>query len=236
LEASSLSRSLVYASSNRDKLAEACRILGRYGLSIQDSASAALECGIGELPTVPELYSSYEGNAVCKAKSYAMCLRRPCLSDDAGIEVEGLGGLPGVYTARFGFERLVRELGVEKGHAARFVCCASYAEPGGRVVSVTASLPGMIMFPRDARKPNSAVPYSFFFIPKHHKKSLAQITAEGGPFLSHRGTALTRLCGAVGFFDAGPFSCLTTLKPIENNGAGSSHRQMVIRGWAVDRL
>ncbi len=188
-----MGRDLVYASTNLAKITEAKRVLAPFGVSIQDLQTAAKQRGLLDLPTISEPDSTYEGNARRKACAYAALLNAPCLSDDTGIEVEELGWLPGVYTAHFGIENLREMLQVGLPYTAQFVCCAAYAEPGGRSVCTTVHLAGTVLFPSAAKIPTSSVPYSHFFVPEGTAETLAEISARGGEFESHRGGAIRRL-------------------------------------------
>jgi len=190
---------LVYASTNAAKVAEAKRVLDRFGMQVIDLRAAQADLGLEPSLEIPEPETSYEGNALLKAVGYARVLRRPCLSDDSGVEIQELGWLPGVYTAKFGFERVRNALMAGFSYRARFVCCVAYAEPGGRSVCVTERLGGIVMFPPDAQAPASSVPYSHFFVPDGAAKTLAVLAAGEGEFLSHRGMALYKLCRSLGF-------------------------------------
>jgi XTP/dITP diphosphohydrolase len=189
---------LVYASTNRAKIAEARRILAHFGIALDDLTTAQVAAGLEKLPQIVEPESTYEGNALEKAVGYARMLRRPCLSDDSGVEIQELGCLPGVYTANFGFTRVKDALTPDLPYAASFVCCVAYAEPTGRSVCVTERLNGFVRFPPNAQAPASSVPYSYFFIPEGGTESLAVLTSRPGEFLSHRGMALSKLCHSLG--------------------------------------
>jgi XTP/dITP diphosphohydrolase len=201
LKAMTTCAKLIYASTNAGKLTEAKSILGRFGLEILDLRTAADNIGLSRIPTIAEPDSTYQGNAERKAAEYSKLLRAPCISDDTGLEIEELGWLPGVYTAHFGFERVRNALIADRPYSARFVCCVSYAEPEGRLVSVTERLSGVILFQRAAMTPYSSVPYSHFFIPDDASESLHVLTARGGEFLSHRGRALAMLCRCLDLSD-----------------------------------
>src|SRR6185437_12647881 len=90
------------------------------------------------LSLVEEIGTTYEENAVLKALSYARQTGLCALADDSGLEVDALGGGPGVHSARFGGEGLsdrgrIQELFAKlseepsKGRDARFVCCIALA-------------------------------------------------------------------------------------------------------------
>ncbi len=199
------SHALVYASTNPAKLAEACTTLASFGLRVEGLQSVIDNYLEGSFPKVSEPHISYQDNAGCKAAAYSSFLNRCCISDDAGIEIEELGDLPGVYTAHFEFERIRRSLYPLKAYSARMVCCAAYAEPTGRVVSVLRWLEGVVKFPVEAMKPNSSVPYSHFFIPNGEQHPLAELMQNTGGFLSHRVLALRSLCRSLE---------LASLKPV----------------------
>ena len=94
-----------------------------------------------------EVAATYEGNAQRKALSYSAWCQRPVITDDAGLEVLELGGLPGVHTAGIGVSRFLKWLSPGRVYRARFVCCACYAKPNGRVVSVLGAIEGLDLVP-----------------------------------------------------------------------------------------
>jgi XTP/dITP diphosphohydrolase len=184
---------LIYGSTNHDKLTEVVRLGDQFGLTITDLRKAAEVTGKGMPPGIAEPEVSYEGNAALKARGYSDWFDRPCVVDDSGLEVDALGGLPGVYTAMFGFERVSSMLIPGVPYTARFICCVAYAEPSGRLVSVTAALSGRICFPAGAQAPSSGVPYSYFFTPDGRAESLATLVQNDSSFVSHRGRAFIQL-------------------------------------------
>src|SRR5690606_34950652 len=113
-----------------------------------------------DLPEPVEDADTFEGNARIKALAYAQLQGELCLADDSGLEVDALGGAPGVYSARYaGTEgsreerdqannlKLLRELaGVpEDALQARFVCAMCLASPEGSIVAeARGTFPGVI--------------------------------------------------------------------------------------------
>lgn len=188
---------LVYGTTNAGKISEVRRVAEAFGIHVIDLQTAAVGGTIQGVNEVAEGSDQYDANASHKAGEYAKWLRSPCLADDAGLEVEELGWLPGVYTARYGFERVSNKLTKGKSYKARFVCCAAYAEPTGRRVTATAYLVGEFILPRDAKQPTSTLPYSHFFIPDGYSCDLASLVREDSGFLSHRGRALVSLLKAL---------------------------------------
>lgn len=142
---------LLVASSNPHKVEEIGSILGAAGVMVM---------GLGDLPEQPpepvEDGGSFEENARIKAVAYARATGRMCIADDSGLEVDALGGQPGVHSARFAevsgvilprdatrgqrdeannrvlLEKL-RDVPREQ-RAARFVCVMCVADPRGEVV------------------------------------------------------------------------------------------------------
>jgi XTP/dITP diphosphohydrolase len=192
-----LRREIVFASTNRGKAAEVKRAAAHLGYSIVGLSELQAAQSLPPVPHIAETESFYEGNAVRKAVGYADWLGRPCIVDDTGLEIEELGGLPGVYTANFGIARVQELLAPNVSFRARFVCCVIYAEPTGRRVPVTATLDGLVRFPSSVHDDRSGVPFSRYFIPSGESESLAALQEREG-FLSHRGRAIALLLRALG--------------------------------------
>jgi XTP/dITP diphosphohydrolase len=185
-------KSLVFASTNTGKCSEVRRYAGTLGIEVVGVADIAP--GIATpVPEVREVAGTYEGNAVMKARSYAEWSGRSCIADDTGIEVGDLKGLPGVHTARWGIGRVARELGVEFRGEAVFVCCMAYSEPRGRVVSVTARVPGTLTLnPSVEAAAVKPLQFSQYFTPDGYTENL-EMLAQREIFVSHRFRALESL-------------------------------------------
>jgi XTP/dITP diphosphohydrolase len=194
---------LIYGSTNIDKLAEVIRVGSCHGVAIVNLRQAADITGKGSPPEIGEPHVCYDRNATLKASAYARWFDQPCMADDTGIEIDALGDLPGVYAGRFGVRRVRQLLIPGVAYPARFVCCVAYGEPSGRLVSVTAHLPGAICFPRDAEIPSSGIPYSYFFTPIGQRDNLVATLSADTNFLSHRGLAFSRLLKSLTFPEAG---------------------------------
>ena len=138
---------LLFATSNPHKIEEVAAILGPMGIDVV--GLGALEAKIAE-PI--EDGATFQANARIKAVYYAKALRRMCLADDSGLEVDALGSAPGVHSARYAGvdgqraqrdaannEKLLAELqGVPtEQRTARFVCAMCLAEADGAVVAET---------------------------------------------------------------------------------------------------
>jgi XTP/dITP diphosphohydrolase len=185
-------KSLVFASSNAGKCLEVKKYAAPLGIEVIGLADIA--SGIeGPVPEVKEIGAHYEANAVLKARAYAGWSGRACVADDTGIEIEALQGLPGLHSARWGIGRVAGELGVVfKGRAA-FVCCMAYAEPNGRVVSVTSRVGGtLILDPTVEAAAVKSLQFSQFFMPDGYTENLEDLTRRG-VFVSHRIRSLQAL-------------------------------------------
>ncbi len=138
---------LFLATSNPHKIEEVAAILGPMGIDVV--GLGALE---SKIPEPVEDGETFQANARLKAVYYAKALRRMCLADDSGLEVDALGGAPGVHSARYAGvdgqraqrdqannEKLLAELqGVPaEQRTARFVCAMCLAETDGAIVAET---------------------------------------------------------------------------------------------------
>ena len=91
-------RPLVFATRNKGKLVELRQLLPDVSVLSVDEAAARLG---SHIPEVVEDADTFEGNAVKKAREVSDITRLPALADDSGLEVDALGGAPGVYSARY---------------------------------------------------------------------------------------------------------------------------------------
>jgi XTP/dITP diphosphohydrolase len=183
---------LLFATTNKAKLEEVIPLAESLGVRMEGLGDFMTRVKIAEIPAVREVGTTYYDNAREKARAYALWSGVVCVADDSGIEVESLRGLPGVYTAGFGFSRLRAMFVPGVNYPATFRCQMCFAEPSGRTISVEGSIHGVLSFPHGAAKPSSSVPYSHFFTPSGEIVTLAELTARGG-YESHRAKALERL-------------------------------------------
>jgi XTP/dITP diphosphohydrolase len=156
-----------------------------------------------DCPDVVEDRDTFEGNATKKAIEVAACTGKPALSDDSGLEVDALGGAPGVYSARYApdaesgndprnYEKLLRDLaGVPEGkRSARFVCCIALAFPGGEAKTFFGNAEGII---NHSPKGQEGFGYDPVFVPEGFSRTFAEMTPLEKDGLSHRGKALEKL-------------------------------------------
>lgn len=138
-------RQVLLATSNPHKLEEVAAILGSIGIEV-----VGLDV-LDERPPEPiEDADTFEGNARLKAVGYAEAIGMRCLADDSGLEVDALGGDPGIHSARYagvGASRAQRDAAnnakllqamahvPDDQRSARFVCCMCLADPDGTIVA-----------------------------------------------------------------------------------------------------
>ncbi len=148
---------------------------------------------------------TFEGNAVLKARHYAQASGMTCLADDSGLEVDALGGEPGVRSARYAgvaggrdvadpannallLERL-GEMPTEQ-RTARFVCVMALAEPSGEVLATErGTIEGRIIGPNEASRGKNGFGYDPLFVVPELGKTSAELSAEHKNRISHRGAA-----------------------------------------------
>ncbi len=152
-------------------------------------------------PPVEEVGDTFEENARHKAESLARWADLPALADDSGLEVEALGGAPGVVSAHYAGKhgddagnvaRLLRELeGVPReGRGARFVCVLVLAGPRGERLLVRETCEGRIA---EEPRGEGGFGYDPVFVPNGEVRTMAELSLEEKNALSHRGKALRRL-------------------------------------------
>lgn len=196
---------LVAATRSPDKLAEIRRILaGVDGVRVLDLDEAGVPFDPREDALEP--HDTFEENAESKARYFHALTRLPVVADDSGLEVEALGGAPGVRSKRFAPEQglggkaqdeannrhLVHSLrGVPEGaRAARYVCCAVLVEGSGPPVVRRGEAAGVIL--EDPRG-SGGFGYDPYFYDPALGKTFAELTREEKNRVSHRGRAFRAL-------------------------------------------
>lgn len=151
------------------------------------------------LPEVAETGETFLENALGKARAIARATGLPTLAEDSGLEVEALGGAPGVRSARFAGEppdheannrKLLASLAGARNRRARFRTVAALALPNGRVWTGEGTLEGEI-----APEPRGSGGFGYdpLFIPRGETRTLAELSPEEKNRLSHRRRALEAL-------------------------------------------
>ncbi len=183
---------IVFATGNAGKMKEVRMILADLGAEVVSMKEAGISIDIEENGT------TYEENALIKARAVAAATDDIVLADDSGLEIDSLGGEPGVYSARYMGEdtpysvknaNLISRLeGVpDEKRTARFVCAIAAVLPGGRELTVRAAIEGRIGY---QEKGSGGFGYDpIFYVPELHKTT-AELTGEDKNLVSHRGKAL----------------------------------------------
>ena len=153
------------------------------------------------MPLVEEDGATFRENAVKKAQSAASATGKPVIADDSGLEVDALGGRPGVFSARFAGQdaddsknntRLLGELASypEEQRTAAFHCVIALCFPDGVCWTFTGALYGVIL-----REPRGTDGFGYdpLFLVPEYGRTLAELPLEVKNALSHRGQALARL-------------------------------------------
>lgn len=157
--------------------------------------------GLDAFPSVvlpPETGATFEENARAKAVAAAHAVRLPAIADDSGLDVDALGGAPGIHSARFAGEpaddaknrALLREklAGVETSRrTARFVCALALAFPGGRAHVVRGECEGRI---GDVERGSGGFGYDSLFVPAGETRTFAEMRQHEKDAISHRGRAV----------------------------------------------
>ena len=147
---------------------------------------------------VDETASTYEGNATLKAKTIADKTRIPSIADDSGIEVEALGGKPGVYSARYikGSDKdrcvhMLKEMEGKENRNAKFVCAIVYVDPENNERHVFhGEVKGIIT---TEILGDQGFGYDPIFVPEGYHQTMAQLGGELKNQISHRARAIAQL-------------------------------------------
>lgn len=175
---------LILASNNKSKLEEFKSILGPHGFEIITPD----DLGIHSDPE--ENGSTYEENAKIKATAVWNKVHKPVIADDTGLEIEALGGKPGLYTARFAepgthAEKILDMMKDHSNRNARLVCSLCYINEKGNSFTVRSTFNGTI--PYTIRGDNPTYLYNIMM---HENKSLAELSASERNKITHRARAL----------------------------------------------
>ncbi len=188
---------IVLATRNKKKIEEIKRITADLPINV---------LSLDDFPDCPEIVEdrdTFEGNAIKKAEEICRCTGKAALADDSGLEVDALGGGPGVFSARYAggagggndvrnYEKLLVELRdvPDEKRGARFVCCMALSFPDKTVKTFFGYAKGCI-----GHEPRGKTGFGYdpVFIPEGHKRTFAEMIAEEKDRLSHRGKALKKL-------------------------------------------
>jgi XTP/dITP diphosphohydrolase len=194
---------ILIATSNPGKLRDFAGAAAAHGIEIASLPN------FSSLPPVLEDGLTFEANARKKAESYSLYAPGEIvLADDSGLEVDALGGAPGVHSARYAADaphlvenntddhannaRLLRELrGIpranpEEKRASRFVCVLAAAQDGKTLQTFRGTAEGIIL---DSPRGSNGFGYDPLFFFPQIQKTFAELTPEEKANYSHRGAA-----------------------------------------------
>jgi len=192
---------IVVASHNEGKVREIRDLLRPFGLETVSAAEL-------NLPEPEETETSFSGNAKLKALAAAKAAGLPALSDDSGLAVDGLGGDPGIYAARWAeLPRIEKEtygtrrdfdmamwhvndrLGDNPNRRARFICALCLAWPNGETSVYEGTVEGEMIWPPRGKK---GFGYDPMFQQLGSTKTFAEIEPAAKHAVSHRADAFAK--------------------------------------------
>jgi XTP/dITP diphosphohydrolase len=184
---------LYCATGNPGKLREFQMSAGQTAIRVE------MAPGFGDIQPCEETGATFEENAVLKAKYYGALAPGPLFADDSGLEVDALGGAPGVYSARFAGphatdeannQLLLERMRGVRDRVARFVCVIALVDGGRLAGTFRGEVEGEIL--EEARGANGFGYDPLFYYPPFGC-TLGEASAERKLQVSHRGKALRAL-------------------------------------------
>ena len=189
-------KKILIATKNKGKIAEFNSLFSRYDVQV-----VSLYDLPEEIEDIEETGSTFQENAALKAETIARTFGLSTLADDSGLIVDGLGGAPGIYSARYAGEPtddlknnqlLLENMKHLKDseRTARFICVLAVAHPERDTNYYTGYCEGSI-----ASEPRgkNGFGYDPLFIPKGYQQTMAQLDSKEKNALSHRRAALDEL-------------------------------------------
>ncbi len=194
-------RRVIVASTNHGKLAEIRSALDFDGWEFVTVA----DLGLDPLE-VEETGDTFLDNALLKARAYTDAFGLPALADDSGLEVDALGGAPGVHSSRYSGEtatdaenntKLLGEISsvAAEARGARFRSVVVLVEPDGSVITASGACEGSMGF---EERGSGGFGYDPLFLPAATPgRSMAELSLAEKNAISHRGAALRALHDAL---------------------------------------
>ena len=181
---------LYLATQNKHKIEELSALLGSHFLIKSISE-------LGVIDDIPETGKTLAENSMQKARYIADRFGVTCLSDDSGLEVDCLGGLPGVYSARFAGEpkndlanskKLIVEMSNYADRSARFVTVLTFHQNGQFRQFEGESRGEIMLSPRG----NQGFGYDPLFQPENESRTFAEMTLSEKNVIAHRARAFRK--------------------------------------------
>ena len=186
---------IILATNNKSKVKEISEMMSGSDITFESLADAGINVEVEETGT------TFEENALLKAREICKLSGKPTISDDSGLEIDALDGAPGIYSSRFMGEdtsydvknnALIEKLEnvADPDRTARFRCCMALVLPDGREFVTEGTMEGII-----AREPKGINGFGYdpiLFIPEYNRTS-AELSSEEKNNISHRGEALRKM-------------------------------------------
>ena len=186
---------IILATNNKSKVKEISEMMSGSDITFVSLADAGINVEVEETGT------TFEENALLKAREICKLSGKPTISDDSGLEIDALDGAPGIYSSRFMGEDTSYDIKnnalIEKlenvavpDRTARFRCCMALVLPDGREFVTEGAMEGII-----AREPKGINGFGYdpiLFIPEYNRTS-AELSSEEKNNISHRGEALRKM-------------------------------------------
>ncbi len=186
---------IILATNNKSKVKEISEMMSGSDITFVSLADAGINVEVEETGT------TFEENALLKAREICKLSGKPTISDDSGLEIDALDGAPGIYSSRFMGEdtsydiknnALIEKLEnvADPDRTARFRCCMALVLPDGREFVTEGTMEGII-----AREPKGINGFGYdpiLFIPEYNRTS-AELSSEEKNNISHRGEALRKM-------------------------------------------
>lgn len=190
-----MSMTLLLATTNRGKQKEMRALLDHADISLLTPQDAGLDI------SVIEDGKTYEENALLKARAYCLASGLPALADDTGLEVDALGGAPGLHSARFSPQPdatdadrrklLLSKLeSMPRPWTARFTCTMALALPDGRTFTRHGMCEGEITSKELGK---NGFGYDHIFVVNEANQTMAELGIEQKNRISHRGHAAQKM-------------------------------------------
>lgn len=193
---------LVIATHNPGKLGEIAELLAPLGIECVGAAELGL-------PEPEEIGNNFADNADLKAREAADLSGLPALADDSGLCVDALGGMPGIFSARWAEDEAgkrdwmramekvwneVEEAGEDAGHDAHFTCALAIAWPNdGQAETFEGRVDGTLVWPPRGQR---GFGYDPMFVPAGHEQSFGEMEPAAKHAISHRADAFSKLVAA----------------------------------------
>ena len=177
-------KKIIFATGNQDKMREIREILADMDVEVVSMKEAGIHADIVENG------STFEENAVIKAKTICELTGEITLADDSGLEIDYLNKEPGIYSARYMGEDTsyhIKNASPDEKRTARFVCAVAAAFPDGSVKTVRGIMEGRIGYEEKGENGFGYDP--IFYLPEYGCTS-AELSGKEKNKISHRGKAL----------------------------------------------